>query len=148
MCKYLCCNATPPLLTDILMDVQSLLTALSQCPSLGQMPLESLVTFINMVRHLKERILWNQHSQLDGPPDALPTSVYCFLCDALDLTNHSTQLLWETLKSIAWTVPGDNDHSHRRHAALLVLFLKHGPNNGIGASFCVNVSSYTANTIH
>jgi hypothetical protein len=110
-----------------------LLAVLLEYPALTRLPFDTLVTFIALIRHLKERILWSQHSELTDPPDTLPGSIPCFIRDSLNLSDDNTKILWEVFKGIAWIEQADNPLRLRmRQAALLPLFLRYGLTYGVG----------------
>jgi CxC5 like cysteine cluster associated with KDZ transposases len=116
------------------LKLQSLLDILNGYPMLAQTVLfDGLVTYINLIRHLKERIAWSQPCNVTKPPSHLPINIHQFLCDAIGKDNNTMKLLWEAFRWIAWEDPrGDDAMAHRQSEYLLPLFLKFGPTNGIG----------------
>jgi hypothetical protein len=113
------------------MSSSNLLLILTQYPALAGLPIDTLVTGLDLLRHLKERVLWNGSSQLVDPPVTLPHSIHHFVRDALAVTDEDAKVLWEAFRFMAWAEASD-DHSKRRNAALLPLFLRHGPTYSVG----------------
>ncbi|KAF8461806.1 hypothetical protein JB92DRAFT_3070512 [Gautieria morchelliformis] len=116
------------------MAQRRLLSVLVETPELAQLPFDILVTFVDLIRHVKPGLMWNQHSQLTDPPNTLPVSIHCFMRHVLDITDELGKVLWETLKGFAWAEPDDDTNKWlaKRSVALLPLFLRHGPAYGVG----------------
>ncbi|KAF8590186.1 hypothetical protein K439DRAFT_1612180 [Ramaria rubella] len=86
---------------------------------------DSITTFINLLRHLKERIDFTKRSKFSTPPQCLPADIHQFLKQALDLDDITVQACWSSLKDLAW----NQDHNIPTKpdlAALLLLFFMHG----------------------
>ncbi|KAF8508279.1 hypothetical protein JB92DRAFT_3121027 [Gautieria morchelliformis] len=55
---------------------------------------------INLIQHVKPRLMWNQHSQITDPPNTQPVSIHCFMRDVLDITDELGKVLWETFAGL------------------------------------------------
>jgi hypothetical protein len=115
----------------------SLLDLLLATPLLAnKISFDELVTFIDLARHLKARIQWNQPWDVKDPPHELPIHIHYFIRDSLCLNDDTTQLLWETFKWLAWKgSEADVTGFYPCSIAWLLLFLRFGPQNGVGMCF-------------
>lgn len=120
-------SSTLSLITRMLVDYSAQLRDLS---------LANLLAFVDLIRHMKERIEWNQPTCVVGPPEGLPESVHNFVRDALRVDDDVIKILWDGLRDTIWydmeAVDGEN-----KTATLLPLFLKYGLPYGISALFFV-----------
>lgn len=102
--------------------------------------LHSLVLFIQLTRHLRERLLWHVSAHVTDAPLHLPSDVRSFLAVALgiDLTLHPTTIddCWSLLRGVVWDGAPIVDAPTMASSGgdLADIFAVFGVPHGIGAS--------------
>ena len=125
-------------------DPISWLQMLKQDPLLDSISFQHLTLFIDLARHLRERIRWNQREDTSIPPVSLPISVHNFLRDAMGVEDHLIKSLWLCLRHVIWNDPYDIDNyfSRQQMAYLMPVFLKYGLPHGVGMSLHTVISNF------
>lgn len=107
--------------------VQALITPLG-AQLLSVMSYDSLVTFVDLIQHLKPTIVRIQRLFHAAPPETLPANVHDFIAASLGISDEDVKRAWHVLRHIAW-----DHHSTKQSAhALMSLFLQHGISRGLG----------------
>ncbi|KAF8587176.1 hypothetical protein K439DRAFT_1614479 [Ramaria rubella] len=103
---------------------------LKLCQDYPDIGFDTITTYINFLRHLKEHIDFTQCVNYSNPPQCLPTTIHNLLKQALELDDTTTQVCWSALKELAWS-QDPNMPSTPDLVALLPIFLRHGGPLGI-----------------
>ncbi|KIJ48945.1 hypothetical protein M422DRAFT_247321 [Sphaerobolus stellatus SS14] len=95
---------------------------------LHELPLNTLLSFIHIVRLLRPQIIHTLRSPSSNVPLLLPDNIHNFLRLALDLDENTVSVCWEVLRELIW----DGDEVGNLDN-VLALFLNYGPELNIAA---------------